>query len=250
MAFKFATEDRDYSDLSSGRVLYNLPGHPALPIRLASEVFQRCMARTSGKDRPKVIYDPCCGAAYHLAALGLLHGPYIQELIGSDVDENVVAVAKRNLGLVSVKGLQTRKHELTDLYRKFGKDSHRAALESAERIYEQVIGNSQIGSIRCRAFQASVFDTQELVSRVNGARLDIVMADVPYGQRSKWQGTRDSSSENAVEEMLASIQNVLDSETIVAVVSNKQQRFAHPGYRRVERFQVGKRKVSLLTPLQ
>ena len=44
MQYKFAKEQPDYSDLASGRVFYSLPGHPAFPVRLASEVFQRCLA--------------------------------------------------------------------------------------------------------------------------------------------------------------------------------------------------------------
>ena len=44
MQYLYATERPDYSDLASGRVFYSLPGHPAFPIRLASEIFQRCLA--------------------------------------------------------------------------------------------------------------------------------------------------------------------------------------------------------------
>ena len=34
MHYSFATEDLDYSDFASGRVLYNQPGQPALPVPL------------------------------------------------------------------------------------------------------------------------------------------------------------------------------------------------------------------------
>src|SRR5438128_795255 len=40
MPFKFAVERENYADYASGKVFYNLPGHPAFPVRLASEIFQ------------------------------------------------------------------------------------------------------------------------------------------------------------------------------------------------------------------
>jgi len=103
MQYQYAKERLDYSDLSSGRVFYSLPGHPAFPVRLSSEIFQHCMAirETAYKvSKPCVLYDPCCGAGYSLSVLGYLHGEKIQQLIGSDVDEKAVAVAKQNLGLL------------------------------------------------------------------------------------------------------------------------------------------------------
>ena len=66
MQYQFATERPDYSDLASGRVLYSMPGHPAFPIRLGSEILQRCLAlrRAAGYSSPVVLYDPCCGTGY------------------------------------------------------------------------------------------------------------------------------------------------------------------------------------------
>ena len=44
MEYKFANEHANYADLASGHVFYSLPGHPAFPVRLASEIYQRCLA--------------------------------------------------------------------------------------------------------------------------------------------------------------------------------------------------------------
>ena len=41
MKYRFETKKRDYSDLASGRVLYNAPNTTAFPVRLASEIVQR-----------------------------------------------------------------------------------------------------------------------------------------------------------------------------------------------------------------
>src|SRR5512142_1863099 len=111
MQYKYAKEQLDYSDFASGRVFYSLPGHPAFPVRLASEIFQRCLASREAiyKDsHPCTLYDPCCGTAYHLSVLAYLHGECIREVIASDIDEKAVALAKRNLGLLSMEGLEGR----------------------------------------------------------------------------------------------------------------------------------------------
>src|SRR5215211_6457770 len=102
MQYKYAKEQQNYSDFSSGRVFYSLPGHPAFPVRLASEIFQRCLAHrktTYQVSTPCTLYDPCCGAAYHLSILAYLHWGHIREVIASDIDEKAVALAERNLRL-------------------------------------------------------------------------------------------------------------------------------------------------------
>src|SRR5512134_1290323 len=118
MQYKYEKTQIDYSDLASGRVFHSLPGHPAFPVRLASEIFQRCLAGRETLYRelsPCTLYDPCCGTAYHLSVLAYLHGKHIQEVIGSDVDEKAVALAGRNLKLLNIAGLEKRIRELSSL---------------------------------------------------------------------------------------------------------------------------------------
>ena len=59
MVYRFATQRRDYTDLAGGRVLYALPGHPALPVRLADEVFRRYLALCPRSTERIILYDPC-----------------------------------------------------------------------------------------------------------------------------------------------------------------------------------------------
>ncbi len=47
MQYHYVYQAKDYSHFSSGRVFHSLPGHPAFPVRLASEIFQRCIAQQS-----------------------------------------------------------------------------------------------------------------------------------------------------------------------------------------------------------
>jgi 23S rRNA (guanine2535-N1)-methyltransferase len=118
MQYKYATEQLDYSDFASGRVFYSLPGHPAFPVRLASEIFQRCVAIRKTiytNSKPCTLYDPCCGTAYHLSVLAYLHRAHIQEVIGSDIAEKAVALASQNLGLLDVAGLDKRISEISTI---------------------------------------------------------------------------------------------------------------------------------------
>src|SRR6185436_4320415 len=159
MQYQYAKERVDYSDLSSGRVLYSLPGHPAFPVRLASEIFQRCMAlreATYKVSTPCVLYDPCCGAAYGLSVLGYLHGEKIQALIGSDVDEKAVALAGQNLGLLTASGLNDRMHEISEILLLYGKESHKEALASSRILQKRIMSLNESRQLITKVFQASV----------------------------------------------------------------------------------------------
>jgi 23S rRNA (guanine2535-N1)-methyltransferase len=250
MPYKFATQSRNYSDLASGRVLYSLPGHPAFPIRLVSEIFRRCLAKrpTQGNSERQIVYDPCCGAAYHLSTLAYEHWHSLEEIIGSDIDHQAIDLAQRNLGLLTPEGLGRRIQELAEQYRQYGKESHQAALKSAEILHRQVVNRVRYHPLRTRVFQASVFDWQALVAHLGDTRIDIVLTDVPYGQHSEWQDARIDPAESPVKAMLTAIRSVLHTGSIVAVVADKQQKVAHDYYVRVERFQIGKRQVILLKP--
>lgn len=251
MPYKFATQQLDYSDLASGRVLYSLPSHPAFPIRLASEIFQRCWAwRTrAGHSQRATVYDPCCGAAYHLTALAFGHWSAIQTLIGSDIDRRAVELAQRNLSLLTPEGLDRRIQELTEASQEYGKTAHQEALKSAAALHTQVRQLSGQHPLQTRVFQASAFDGETLRSQLGDTRIDIVLTDVPYGQHSQWQvGTLDPQ-QTPIGAMLKALQRGLHEGSIVAVASDKRQKIKQDGYERLERFQIGKRQIMLLKPV-
>jgi hypothetical protein len=190
MKYKYAEERQDYSDFSSGRVLYSLPGHPAFPVRLASEIFQRCLAHRAtiyGITAPSTLYDPCCGAAYHLSVLAYLHREHIREIVASDIDDKAVAVARRNLGLLHSEGLDKRIHELSAMLRQFGKESHREALQSASSLKERLSALRENRLLGTNVFQASATDRKAISAHIRWESVDIVFTDVPYGRHSQWQ---------------------------------------------------------------
>ncbi len=250
MQYKHATDQLDYSDFSSGRVFYSLPGHPAFPVRLASEIFQRCVAhRTAiyGNTAPCVLYDPCCGAAYHLSVLGYLHGEHIREVIASDIDEKAVTLAGRNLGLLRRNGLEERIRELSGMLEQYGKESHREALRSASLLQEKFFAFSEKHPPETRVFQASATDRSAISNHIQPKSVDIVFTDVPYGWHSQWHEADELS--NPIRSMLDALLEVLSASSIVAVASDKQQKAAHERFQRLEQFQVGKRRVVILKPI-
>jgi 23S rRNA (guanine2535-N1)-methyltransferase len=247
MQYKFVKHSQDYSDLASGRVFYSLPGHPAFPVRLASEIFQRCLAAREAiyqETSPCTLYDPCCGAAYHLSVVAYLQREHIRMVIASDIDEKAVALAKQNLGLLNLTGLDQRIAEISAMFEEYQKDSHKSALESAYRIRDAISTVNR--PLATDAFQANATDRQALLNNIQPGSVDIVFSDVPYGLHSQWQGADESS--NPMASMLEAILDLLSPASIVAIVSDKQQKAVHEKYRRLEQFRVGKRRVVLLRP--
>lgn len=246
MPYQFAIQDQDYTDFASGSVLYNLPGAPAFPIRLASEIFQRARGHMQQRRR-LTLYDPTCGGAYHLTALGFLHGEQIGAILASDVDEGILDLAKRNLGLLSEEGIRHREREIQEMLDRYGKESHVAALRSAAALHHAL---AKFAPIAARAFLANATDRAAIQQRLAGEPVDLVFSDIPYGQLSKWRlsdSVRDDSR-SPLWHMLDSLRPILSGDALVAIAADKSQKIAHEGYRRVERFQIGKRQVALLRP--
>jgi hypothetical protein len=251
MPYQFAKERPDYSDLASGRVFYNLPGHPAFPIRLADEIFQRCLARREANHLtgPCTVYDPCCGTAYHLSVLAYLHWESFQEIIGSDVDAEAVRVAQKNLHLLSPMGMGQRSDEINELLRLYGKESHQEALDSAHRMREKINVFTSDHPLRGRTFQANALNKGQLQENMKDTAVDIVFADVPYGLHSQWHiPDSDNEIDHPMWWMLDAVLGVLLPTSIVAIAFDKGQKALHEGYQRLEQFQVGRRRVAILKP--
>jgi len=253
MQYRFAQERQDYSDYSSGRVFYGLPGHPAFPVRLASEIFQRCVAlrEAQGATGPCVLYDPVCGGAYHLSTLAYLHWNAIGEIIASDVDEEILFVARRNLSLLTVEGLDRRTAEISKMLAEYKKASHEAALKSAETLRKRLLGLVGTHQVDVCLFAADATDSQAVGEKLAGRKVDVVIADIPYGRHSSWQiaDASQASSLSPAWQMLEALLPILSLRSVVAIASDKRQKISHARYRRLERFQVGKRRVVLLQPV-
>ncbi|HLF88501.1 MAG TPA: hypothetical protein VI451_06125 [Anaerolineales bacterium] len=252
MPYKFATESQDYADYASGQVFYRAPGHPAFPMRLTTEIFQRCMAirRESGNNGPVTLYDPCCGGAYHLSTLAYLHWHEIGTIIASDIDKDILSFAVRNLNLLTRPGLKQRINEISALLSTYGKPSHAAALASATRLLSLLEKNSFVHQVDTYLFAANATNSHELIRELIDKDIDIVISDVPYGKRSIWQETKDAVEQQSgsLWQMLEALLPVLNINTVVAIAVDKTQKCKHAQYKQIERFKVGKRQVFLLQP--
>ena len=252
MQFKYATEQLDYSDFASGKVLYSMPRHPAFPVRLASEIFQRCVAARKAiynNSTPCTLYDPCCGAAYHLSVLGYLRRELIKEVIGSDIDEKVIRLANQNLGLLNLTGLEKRISEISELIERYNKESHKDALASANHLKIKLSSYPREYKILSNAFLADATDNKTILQNVKTKSVDIVFTDIPYGQHSHWQGVNSDELCDPIWLMLNALIEILSPSIIVSIVSDKKQKVAHKAYQRVEQFQIGKRRVVILKPI-
>ena len=253
MPYQYNTERQDYSDYASGRVFYNSPGQSALPVRLASEIFQRCLAlyRAGGNTGPCTIYDPCCGGAYHLSTMAYRHWQDINTIIGSDIDESALALAQKNLSLLTAEGINRRISEIETMLAAYGKNSHAEALKSAQGFKRQQYALARSHPIQTFLFQADATDAQNLRQNLKGQAIDIVFADIPYGWHSSWQNQQDLPDDfpGPVWQMLEALETILKPDTFVVVIADKGQKIIHAGFTRQERFRLGKRQIVLLKPV-
>jgi hypothetical protein len=256
MPYRYALQDLDDSDLSGGRVLYSLPGQTAFPVRLASEVFLRCLALAKIPPGQKIaLYDPLCGGAYHLTALAFRHWDSIESILVSDIRPEAVDLAKRNLSLLSQAGMVKRIEQIEENLQLYGKASHQSALESAKRL-QNVLMDHIHQPIHTVIFQADALDPEAIRSGLSGKSARFVMSDLPYGKQSQWIIDRslnapltvtETESETTAETcLLERLRSVLSSGTVIALASTKHTKISHPAFRRIDQFKIGKRKMTFL----
>jgi hypothetical protein len=239
MIYIFETVAKNYEDFASGRVLFNQHGTTSFPARLGSEIYLRCVEilHRVGEDGPYSIYDPCCGGAYLLTTIGFLHGNRISRIFASDIDDSLVALADRNLSLLSLRGIEQRINQIEKMIFDFGKTSHTDALQSAMNLKVRILARET--QITTKSFIADA--TKE---KCIAEKIDIVITDLPYGRSVQWGDMQDKCF--AIRGLLDNLIPLLTQKSIIAIVSDKKASFKHEQYKRVEWFQIGKRKVSFL----
>lgn len=230
MVYKYC-ENRNFEDLASGRVIVHRAGYPNFPVRLAQEIFCRCLHHLEHPDGV-CLYDPCCGGGYLLTVLGFLNFETIKTIIASDISEDAVRLAGENLSLLEEDGLRRRMRQIDHSLSLYHKDSHTEALHSAANLLEILTSSSH--EIERKVFQADILSNSPLGSR--DFKADIIFTDVPYGNLVEWQsGSRDTV--NLLDQLLP----VAKEETVVAICSDKSQKFQSGHFRRVEKQAIGKR---------
>ena len=249
MHYRYA-QNRNFEDYASGRVFYSLPGQTAFPVRLASEIFQRALGhwQAEGGSGPCSIYDPVCGGAYWLVVLAYLHRELIEAIFASDINIEVLTLAERNLSLITPSGLDKRIAEIEEMLSAYQKESHADALTSAKKFRTQLYINLESHICKRTVFQADATKHQSMIRELGFEQIDMVLADVPYGWRSEWQAGDMELDMNKTQvwQMLDALQGILKPGGVVAIAINKGQKVNHEKYVRLERFQVGRRRVFIL----
>lgn len=234
MSYRYATERTDHSALASGQVLRSAPGYPGFPVRLASELLQRAMVHVEGA-RVR-LWDPCCGSGYLVAVLGLLHRDRLTHVRATDVDEDAVGIAARNLELLTARGLAERERELRRSARDFGRVAFVERAESARDLAAGLAATG--GDLPHESGVADVFGLTEPVDA------DLVITDVPYGEMTRWEGGVPES--DPIRGLLAAMGRVLPPRAVVVVTARTRRVPLPEGVRALERVKIGNRSAALV----
>lgn len=245
MNYRFAVENRNYEDFSSGRVFYSQKGATSFPTRLASEIYQLCKSvlMKQGCDKPYVLYDPCCGGAYLLASIGFLHGEEISKIYASDVDEAVIPLAQRNLALLTKEGMDERIREIQKMIGEFGKESHSQALDSSLNLRD-ILGKRN-ESLELKCFVSDITKNNNLINSIHN--VNIIITDLPYGELVNWNSMEDEKE--AVEKLLDNVLQIMSTDSVIAIISKSKSKIKHKDFKQVERFVIGKRQITILKPV-
>lgn len=227
MEYLYCPND-NFEDYSSGRVIYGGKGIPNFPVRLLNEIYGRAKSYLEKKENI-IVYDPCCGGGYALTVLGMFDNLNIGKIYASDVNENMVEFAKRNLGLLTYSGLMKRKQEIQHFYEMYGKQSHLEALMSCEIICDRIE----------REIQVEVFKA-DCTKTLPNIKPDIIITDVPYGNLVNW------TEKMGLNAMLEKLWEISHANTILAVCMDKSQKVESNRWVRIEKHNIGKRRLEIL----
>ncbi len=251
MEYRYERTARNYEDFASGRVLYNAQGTTSFPVRLASEIVQRCFEalRERGNNGPYEIYDPCCGGAGMLTTIGLLHGGAVRAIYASDADARVLGIAENNLSLLTSEGMDRRRKQVQELYDAYGKSSHQDALASIDRLTERLQEAKTIRRTAC--FQADAANPDERRrERLPAEGVDLVMTDLPYGSIVHWDDGAHAEASEQLQRFFDQAYGMLkQGQSVLAVVADKGQKLKHERFERVQYMKIGKRHVGLFVPI-
>ena len=160
-----------------------------------------------------------------------------------------MALAARNLALLTPDGMAERRREIAALHAEYGKDSHAEALESADRLATRLDGSAQAHPLPTRLFEADALDPASLRAHLEPGTVDVVIADVPHGRHTRWLGPEAEQAarhSDANWRLLEALRPALAPGAVVAVVGDKAQRARHERYAPAGTLLLGKRRATLL----
>jgi len=234
MEYKYCNNE-NFEDFASGKVILHKPGFPNFPVRLALEIYGRCLNYLKNKT-DICIYDPCCGSGFMMTVIGFLNYNSLETIICSDCNDEAVYVAEQNLNLLSSSGINERLSHLQNLYLQYNKLSHLQAIKSAKNLAELISKERKINTI---TFNADILSSSALSN--TSFQADIVFTDIPYDNLVSWQKGDEDSANRLLDNLLP----VVKPDSVIAICSNKRQRVHSDKYIRLEKQQIGKRKFEI-----
>lgn len=240
MNYNFVKEKENYQYLSSGSVLYSIKLSPAFPVRLGSEIFQRATEFLEKKEGLK-LYDPCCGAGYLITTLGILHGKSIKEIIGSDIENELVTFANKNLSLLNTIGQNERRRDLEDKLVKYGKSSYEISLKALGEI-EKLSKKSSINT-SCFFGDALNLDISSFLLRFG--EVDLIISDLPYDNVTSWNSSDKLSVIEAEKVFLSNMVGILKTGGIIVLITSKKNiKITNTELQILSIEKIGKRKIT------
>ena len=229
MIYRFA-ENISFQYLAAGSVIKSYVGNPNFPVRLGHEIFNRCLAYLSDKEKVTV-YDPMCGSGYLLTTVGLLNFNKIVKIYGSDINKEFLNVARKNLSLLTKEGILNRENEILNSLKIYNRASYETSLQHSV-LFKDIVKNDMDFEL----FKQDIFE-QPAGSEIQS---DIVIMDLPYDHLVKYEGDYSVSK---LEEVIISLGQ---NNTLVAIIKNKEQKFSLiPDLQRLEKIKAGKRTIEI-----
>jgi tRNA G10 N-methylase Trm11 len=90
------------------------------------------------------------------------------------------------------------------------------------------------------AFLANILNENELDNKKFIA--DIIITDIPYGNLANWS----NNDGDEINKLLDTIISIINSNTVIAISHNKNQKINTLKYKIIERMTVGHRKIEIL----
>lgn len=229
MIYRFA-EKNSFQYLAAGSVIKSYKGNTNFPVRLGHEIFNRCLQYFDNKEKV-TIYDPMCGSGYLLTTIGLLNFNKISKIYGSDINDEVINVARKNLRLLTIEGIKKRENEIQHLLDNYDRESYKIGLQQIT-IFKDIVNKD----LDFELFKRDLFEE----SVKSDIKADIIIMDLPYNNLVNYQG---NYSKNKLEEQIVSL---TQKNTIIAVIKNKAQKLTiNSTLQRLEKIKTGKRVIEI-----
>jgi len=229
MIYRFA-EKNSFQYLAAGSVIKSYKGNTNFPVRLGHEIFNRCLQYIDNKEKV-TIYDPMCGSGYLLTTVGLLNFNKISKIYGSDINDEVINVARKNLRLLTIEGIKKRENEIQHLLDNYDRESYEIGLQQIT-IFKNIVNKD----LDFELFKRDLFEE----SVKSDIKADIIIMDLPYNNLVNYQG---NYSKNKLEEQIV---RLTQKNTIIAVIKNKAQKLTvNSTLQRLEKIKTGKRVIEI-----